>query len=110
MRSFSSKEKAIALIEKSRLNKSISIEGEIWEAISIEICLKIILTTSLASSRIINLPSNLSAIFLPTLIASFGTKISISIYEFNLPKIKSLIYPPTKQDPEGKEDKIKSQL
>ena len=29
MRSFSSKEKAIALIEKSRLNKSISIEGEI---------------------------------------------------------------------------------
>ena len=25
-------------------------------------------------------------------------------------KIKSLIYPPTKKDPEGKEDKIKSQL
>ena len=87
MRSFSSKEKAIALIEKSRLNKSISIEGEIWVAISIVVCLKIILTTSLTSSRIINLPLKLSAIFLPISIAFFGTTISISISESNLPKI-----------------------
>ena len=75
-----------------------------------EICLKIILTTSLVSSRIINLPANLYAIFLPISTAFLGTIISTSIYEFNLPKIKSLIYPPTKKDPEGKEDKIKCQL
>ena len=61
MRYLSLKEKAIEFIERSLLHKSNSIEGDIWEAISIEIFLKIILTTSRTSSRTINLPSNFSS-------------------------------------------------